>query len=67
MEESIKNAYRRGYEDGYDQGCMDMLDTDFGEEALKEELSGYSIKGSDDEILQITWDEYESDETGAES
>lgn len=31
IKEEIKNAYRRGYEDGYDAGCMDMLDNDLGD------------------------------------
>lgn len=25
-----EEAYRRGYEDGYDKGCMDMTDEDIG-------------------------------------
>lgn len=26
------DAYKEGYEDGYDQGCMDMTDDDLGTE-----------------------------------
>ncbi len=30
--ERIMNAYKQGREDGYDDGCMDMLDDDLGEQ-----------------------------------
>lgn len=33
----IEEAYKRGYEDGYDKGCMDMLDEDYGMDAADEE------------------------------
>lgn len=30
--ERIMNAYKQGREDGYDEGCIDMLDNDLGEQ-----------------------------------
>ena len=33
----IEEAYKRGYEDGYDKGCMDMLDEDYGMDTADEE------------------------------
>lgn len=65
MEEAVKRAYRRGYEDGYGQGCMDLLDPDFGEDA--HEASGAAEKDNGCEDLQMTWDEYESHEEGCQS
>ena len=37
---SIDEAYAMGYEDGYDQGCMDMLDDDLGENSRADAEDG---------------------------
>ena len=36
IDDLLAKAYERGYQDGYDQGCMDMLDDDLGEEDEEE-------------------------------
>lgn len=30
IEKEKMSAYERGYEDGYDRGCIDMIDDDYG-------------------------------------
>ena len=49
---TVSEAYIRGYEDGYDQACMDLMDDDLGSSQDEQKPEGGYMNEDDKAVYQ---------------